>query len=334
MKSRSVRAIRQRRSLVGLLLALALAAVFGIAAQQAAAYGIYLHGGITTCSTCHLDGHTRWTPVNEVCNSCHPGYRVPSAATMCWTCHTPGQDMSGFRNDAACTAACHLVDGTISTHLAHADRPATCTTCHPLTVSLTDAGGSPHHTRPLPPAPVVAEFAPLSAAVGDLVTLTGTGFSGAYAVGFNGTPAIAFKVISDTQITASVPVGASTGPITVTTIGGSGTSVASLRVIDTVAARVTLRVTTKSIAPGQTVHMVGTVTPASLAGARVHLTVEARRSGAWATVRATRVSATPTGAYTWAYRPSQRGRCRAQATVTETPLNTAARSPWVSFTVR
>lgn len=151
VNSQTARGIRRRRSLVGLVLALAVIAVIGIAAQQALAYTTHVHGGIDTCEACHLNGHTLDTPVNEVCNTCHPGYALPSASTMCWTCHTPGQHMSGARNDASCTSACHLADGTTSTHVAHADRPTTCSTCHPLTASVTDAAGSPHHTLPPPP---------------------------------------------------------------------------------------------------------------------------------------------------------------------------------------
>jgi hypothetical protein len=49
-------------------------------------------------------------------------------------------------------------------------------------------------------------------------------------VTFNGSPA-AFVVDSDVQITATVPVGASTGPIAVTNPAGTGTSAASFTVV-------------------------------------------------------------------------------------------------------
>jgi hypothetical protein len=61
------------------------------------------------------------------------------------------------------------------------------------------------------------------------VNLTGNGFTGATAVAFNGTAAT-FTVTSDTQISATVPAGASTGPITVTTPAGTGTSPSSFTV--------------------------------------------------------------------------------------------------------
>ena len=74
------------------------------------------------------------------------------------------------------------------------------------------------------PAPVITGFTPGDALVGASVTITGTSFTGATAVSFNGVNASTFNVDSATQITATVPVGASTGAISVTTIGGTATS--------------------------------------------------------------------------------------------------------------
>jgi hypothetical protein len=65
----------------------------------------------------------------------------------------------------------------------------------------------------------ITAFSPSGGKAGDAVILTGTGFTGATAVAFNGTAA-AFTLVSDTQITTSVPTGANTGAITVTTPAG------------------------------------------------------------------------------------------------------------------
>jgi hypothetical protein len=62
-------------------------------------------------------------------------------------------------------------------------------------------------------------------------TITGTNFTGATAVSFNGRPA-SFTVASESQIAATVPVGASSGPISVTTSGGTGTSLVEFTVTD------------------------------------------------------------------------------------------------------
>ncbi|RII26598.1 MAG: hypothetical protein CXR31_09270 [Geobacter sp.] len=72
--------------------------------------------------------------------------------------------------------------------------------------------------------PTISSFTPATGATGT-VTITGSGFTGATGVTFNGMPAASYTVNSDTQITATIPWGAARGPITVT--DGSGTTTAS-----------------------------------------------------------------------------------------------------------
>lgn len=74
--------------------------------------------------------------------------------------------------------------------------------------------------------PVVTSFTPASGVVGTVVTIQGTYFTGATSVKFNGTAATVFNVLSDTKITATVPTGATTGKISVTTAQGTGNSAA------------------------------------------------------------------------------------------------------------
>ena len=58
------------------------------------------------------------------------------------------------------------------------------------------------------------------------MTINGSGFTGTSDVAFHGTSVGSgnFTVVSDAQITATVPAGATTGPISVTTPGGTATS--------------------------------------------------------------------------------------------------------------
>jgi len=73
------------------------------------------------------------------------------------------------------------------------------------------------------PAPTVTGFSPTGGCIGTQVTITGTNFTGATQVRFNGVLA-AFTVVNSTTITATVPAGASSGLISVTNASGTGSS--------------------------------------------------------------------------------------------------------------
>jgi uncharacterized repeat protein (TIGR03803 family) len=70
--------------------------------------------------------------------------------------------------------------------------------------------------------PTVTGFTPTSGSVGTVVTISGTSFTGATKVTFGGVKATTFTVNSPIQITATVPTGAVTGAIAVTTPSGTG----------------------------------------------------------------------------------------------------------------
>ena len=66
---------------------------------------------------------------------------------------------------------------------------------------------------------------------GSTAQILGQGLTGTTAVAFNGVPATSFHVISDTYVTAVVPSSATTGPVIVTTPGGTLTSNKNFRII-------------------------------------------------------------------------------------------------------
>jgi hypothetical protein len=74
-----------------------------------------------------------------------------------------------------------------------------------------------------PLAPTVTSFAPATGRHGASVTLSGARFTGATGVAFAGTPA-SFSVSSDSVIQTTVPQGAESGPLSVTTALGTGRS--------------------------------------------------------------------------------------------------------------
>src|SRR6478672_2262563 len=77
--------------------------------------------------------------------------------------------------------------------------------------------------------PAINSFAPTFGGIGSGVTITGTNFTGATAVSFGGRAAT-FTVNNSGTITTTVPVGASTGSISVSTLDGTATSAANFTV--------------------------------------------------------------------------------------------------------
>lgn len=73
--------------------------------------------------------------------------------------------------------------------------------------------------------PVISSFAPTSETTGNTVTITGSGFLGATAVSFGGSPAASFTVVNNNTITAVVGAGSSgavkvTTPVSFTSLSG------------------------------------------------------------------------------------------------------------------
>ena len=104
-------------------------------------------------------------------------------------------------------------DVHISTHV-----PDGATT-GPIAVTTPDGTGTSAENFAVIVAPVIADFSPDGGPWKTTVTITGSGFTGASSVRFNGKEA-SFFVASDSTITARVPSGAGVGPIRVANAAG------------------------------------------------------------------------------------------------------------------
>jgi len=131
--------------------------------------------------------------------------------------------------------------------------------------------------------PRITGFSPSSGAPGTVVTISGSLFTGATAVRFNGVDATTFNVGSSSSITATVPAGATTGKITV--VAPAGTVVSSSNFTVTVPPTIT------SFSPGSgrrgsTVNVYGTgftnLTKVTLGGVTASYSV---KSSTWITVK-------------------------------------------------
>jgi uncharacterized repeat protein (TIGR03803 family) len=98
-------------------------------------------------------------------------------------------------------------------------------------ITVATPGGTLTSNRVFRVTPTVVSFNPPSGLIGATVTIAGTGLTGATKVTFGGVNAPTFTVNSGTQITATVPTGAKTGKIQVTTPSGVASSAANFTVL-------------------------------------------------------------------------------------------------------
>lgn len=127
-----------------------------------------------------------------------------------------------FNVSASTSAASTIItfgDQPVVREVASASAAILTATYNPGTVTITD---------PIP-ALSISSFAPAGGCGGQAVVITGAGFVGVDTVKFNGVSAT-FTVNSDTQISASVPVGATSGPISVSKGAVTATSSSSFNV--------------------------------------------------------------------------------------------------------
>jgi hypothetical protein len=183
--------------------------------------------------------------------------------------------------------------------------PTTATT-GPIRVTTPGGTGS-SLTNFTVAAPTITSFTPTFGPVGTSVKITGTGFTGATAVTFNTTNATTFHVDSATQITATVPTGATTGKIKVTTPAGSATSTADFTVSTVHSRSITLSLRKHLVARGKV--SVGDAFAACAAS--VPVKIQRRVSGHWKNVGST--TTTSTGSYKKRIKDKP-GKYRARAT--------------------
>ena len=145
------------------------------------------------------------------------------------------------------------------------------------------------------PAPTITSFTPAFGPVGTQVKITGTNFSGTgfttTSVTFNGVAATTKTVDSPTQITATVPSTATTGPIKVTTPGGSATTTTNFTVSQTHSRSITFKLKKSGKASG--VVSVGDGFTACTAS--VPVKIQRKSNGNWKNAGTT--TTTATGSY-------------------------------------
>jgi uncharacterized protein (DUF2141 family) len=107
--------------------------------------------------------------------------------------------------------------------------------------------------------PAISGFTPAGGATGTSVTLNGSGFTGASGVRFGNVTAV-FTVISDGQISATVPAFAPVGPITVTAGNVTTASSAVFQATTTFTGYVVAKATGAAVS-GATVTIVGSTPP-------------------------------------------------------------------------
>lgn len=97
-------------------------------------------------------------------------------------------------------------------------------------VTVTTTGATLTSNKTFRVTPQFKTFSPPSGPVGTQVVITGVSLTQTKKVTFGGVAATSFTVNSDTQVTATVPTGAKTGKIVITTPGGIATSGTSFTV--------------------------------------------------------------------------------------------------------
>jgi hypothetical protein len=117
----------------------------------------------------------------------------------------------------------------VSANMISATVPVTATSGK---ITITTSGGILTSATDFLVSPKINSVSPTSGKIGSLVLITGNAFTGAITVSFNGVNSPNFTVLSSTSIRTTVPPGASSGPVSVTTPSGTATSTLNFTVLN------------------------------------------------------------------------------------------------------
>jgi len=103
-------------------------------------------------------------------------------------------------------------------------------------------------------------------------------------------------------------------------------------------AEVTPAITIKSAASVKVkkpIKISGQVTPTSLAGSSLKITIQKKSGAKWKTVKSASATVSIAGAYVYKYKPTKKGAYHVKSAIAaKAGVNTAASSPWKSFKVK
>ncbi len=194
--------------------------------------------GVATFSDLHLDtagsGYTLIAGAGALSTATSSAFTIATPGPPAITSFTPaaagigasvtisGTSLVGVTS-VSFNGAAATITGSAEPTQVTATVPATATS-GPL--SLTASGGAATSATAfvVVPPPTISSVTPGSGGAGTVVTIMGSNLATVTAVAFNGTAATFSVNGAGTQITATVPSGATDGPITVTTLGGAASS--------------------------------------------------------------------------------------------------------------
>jgi uncharacterized repeat protein (TIGR03803 family) len=176
--------------------------------------------------TTHYGGTASYGTVFNLSNNLGPFVEaLPNSGKVKSTVNILGNNLTG--TTSVSFNGTNATFRVISSSQITAAVPAGATTG---SLTVVTPGGSLKSNVTFRVTPQFLSFSPPSGPVGTVVTITGVSLTQTTRVTFGGGVSAAFTVNSDTQVSATVPTGAVTGPIVITTAGGTARSSTSFTV--------------------------------------------------------------------------------------------------------